>query len=85
MKGNYVMKYKGYTMAIIPSKYGGFGLAFKNKILWEHKGDKKLTFEKVKILAFELLDESIFFKKRKIKFTLFFSFYIHKLCFDLTF
>jgi hypothetical protein len=60
-RGNYVLKYKGWTITIMSSQFagGGFGVYFGRQSHWKDEDGKKImTFEKAKLVAFKLLDGS---------------------------
>lgn len=57
-KGNYVLRYKGDYITVMPSKYEkGFGIYFNNKSVWEYKGQKILDLDTAKLAAFGAFDE----------------------------
>ena len=55
--GNLVLPYKGDYITIIKSKYGSFGIAYKNKYYWKYRGRNIYDVETAKQAAFELFDE----------------------------
>ena len=56
-KGTYSKKYKGEYITIIKSRYGNFGVAFAEQIIWENKGNKILSFELAEKVAFETFEK----------------------------
>ena len=65
INGNYVLKYRGYYLTIIPSKYysDSYGVMFKGKVVWKWKDKWKLSFDEARIVAFELVDLEIRLQK----------------------
>ncbi|GAB7058259.1 MULTISPECIES: hypothetical protein [unclassified Paenibacillus] len=58
-KGNLILKYKGHHITIMQSRYGGYGVAFNNTFVWEHKGEKIRSIEKAKLVAFDIFDSKV--------------------------
>jgi hypothetical protein len=57
--GNYTLKFKDYTLTIMPSKFGNnsFGVIFRGNYTWDYNGKKITSFEQAKEIAFYLIDE----------------------------
>jgi hypothetical protein len=57
-KGNYVLKYKGLYMTIMPSKYkkGEYGILFQEKATWTINGKKIQSLQEAKQAAFDVFD-----------------------------
>lgn len=57
--GNYVLRFKGKNITIIPSKYNSrqYGVAYNNQFIWDYKGKKIPDIETAKRAAFEIYDE----------------------------
>lgn len=55
--GNLVLMYKGGLITIIKSKFNsGYGVIYRNNIVWEYKGIKPMNLEIAKIAAFDIFD-----------------------------
>ncbi len=54
--GNLVLPYKGDYITIIKSKYGNFGIAYKNNYVWKYRGRNIYDVDTAKQAAFELFD-----------------------------
>lgn len=52
--GNFTLKFKGYFITIMPSKYkkGEYGIIFRKKQYWKYE-----SLEKAKRAAFDIIDE----------------------------
>lgn len=56
--GNYVLRYKGEYITIMPNKFGkGWGVIYNGSQLWTYNGRKILDLETAKNVAFELFDK----------------------------
>lgn len=55
--GNYVLRYKGEYVTVIPSRYGkGYGVYYRGKRMWEYKGRKIMDLDTAKRAAFDAFD-----------------------------
>lgn len=59
--GNFVLKYKGHIVTIMPSNFanGGYGVYFHNSCTWRIHDKKIETFTEARIVAFSQLDKKI--------------------------
>lgn len=56
-KGNYVLKYKGQFITVVPSRYGaGFGVYYGGQSVWDYKGKKIMDLQTAKLAAFDAFD-----------------------------
>ncbi|WP_044876543.1 hypothetical protein [Paenibacillus sp. IHBB 10380] len=60
-KGNYCLKYRGYYITIMPSKYktDEYGVIFQKKAIWDYKGRKTKSLFDAQLVAFNLIYECI--------------------------
>ncbi|MBO5376982.1 MAG: hypothetical protein J6A41_01185 [Ruminiclostridium sp.] len=55
--GNYTLRYKGENITIVKSKYGSWGVVFREEWCWKYRGEKIHDINTAKLVAFELFDE----------------------------
>lgn len=56
--GNYILRYKGWNITIMKSKYGpGWGVIFAGRMQWKYQGKKIMDFYTARIVAFNMFDE----------------------------
>ncbi|MEQ8236259.1 MAG: hypothetical protein ABRQ23_05745 [Syntrophomonadaceae bacterium] len=56
--GNYVLKFKGEYLTIMPSKFNknNFGVVYGGQSIWNYKGRKMSDLRTAKLVAFEIFD-----------------------------